>query len=124
LFFIIEQVNKSLDVSLDTSEDVARHVAGRYGYIATIAAICVTQIGIGCAYVLFVANQLYSVQATLNVQEWALCVSPVFVALCWIRNIRALAPVSAFGLIAVGLAVSVVIYEVDLGFRLLVCLFV
>lgn len=66
------EANRSLAVPLDTSEEVAKHVGGRVAYVVSVAAICVTQIGIGCAYVLFVANQLFAVQPALNVQEWAL----------------------------------------------------
>jgi amino acid permease len=72
------EVNKTLELPLDTSEDIARLVAGRVGRITSISAITLTQVGIGCAYVLFVANQLFSILPQLNVQEWALCISPVF----------------------------------------------
>lgn len=97
---------------LSSYEELARAVAGPWGYWTAVLAVLVTQLGIGCAYVLFVATELNSIEplAKLSVQLWAVCVSPVFVGLCLIRNLRNLAPFSAFGLVAVVFALVVVLF--------------
>ena len=93
-------------------EDISRDVMGKWGYALTVAAVMLTQIGIACAYVLFIAEQLHSLPglSVLAVQLWALTLAPIFIALVLIRNIRQLAPFSALGLGSVAAAVSVVLF--------------
>ncbi len=107
-----QEVNKTRETPLSSYEEVARAVAGKWGFAAAVGAVLVTQIGIGCAYVLFVATQLHSLPGcdVLSVQLWAVAIAPVFVALCLIRNISHLAPFSAFGLVAVAFALVIVLF--------------
>ncbi len=106
------EVNKTREAPLSSYEEVARAVAGKWGFVAAVAAVLVTQIGIGSAYVLFVANQMHSFPGleVLSVQLWAVVVAPLFVALCLIRNMSHLAPFSAFGILAVAFALVIVLF--------------
>ena len=106
------EVNKTCETPLSSYEEVARAVAGRWGFAAAVAAVLVTQLGIGSAYVLFVAAQMHSFPGmdVLSVQLWAVTVAPLFVALCLIRNMSHLAPFSAFGILAVAFALVCVLF--------------
>lgn len=97
------EINKThRDHPLSNYEDLARHAMGFWGYIFTISSILVTQIGICCAYVLFVASQLHSLPGldVIALQLWAVIIAPVFVMLVCIRNMSHLAPFSAVGLLS------------------------
>jgi proton-coupled amino acid transporter len=106
------EVNKTRETPLSSYEEVSRAVAGRWGHVATVAAMLLTQLGIGSAYVLFVATQMHSFPGldVLSIQLWAVTVSPLFVALCLIRNMSHLAPFSAFGIVAVAFALVCVLF--------------
>lgn len=103
-----EDVNR--DVPVTTYEDIAQLVLGDWGARATIAAMCLTQVGISCAYVLFVASQMHSLLPVFGVPLWAVIVSPVFLGLMLLRDIRHLALVSMFALSAVVLALATVLF--------------
>jgi amino acid permease len=89
LVVIKEEVNKThSSAPLSSYEDIARDVAGRGGYWATVAAVMLTQTGIGCSYVIFIASQLNSIPHldALSIRIWALIIAPLMIALsCKLR---------------------------------------
>lgn len=107
-----DDVNKERvgDARFVTYEGLADHVLGRWGGVTALVAILFTQIGICCAYAVFLASQAHSLVPTLSVFVWALLTLPVLYSLVLIRNIRNLAPFSAFALVAIAVAIGVVVY--------------
>ncbi len=91
-------------------ERVMEEVLGRFGNVATIAALIFTQMGFATAYIIFIGSNLNLIYPQLTFVEYCLMLIVPLVLLCWIRQLKYIAPVALAGMLAIALAVGVVLY--------------
>jgi len=89
--------------------DVGFHAFGLPGQVTVSCCILLTQTGFCIAYLIFISESMREVHSQISKRMWIALCMPLLVAASWLRSLKAIAKISFFAALSIGIALFMVL---------------